>query len=356
MTDTLYPIKTLSDYQAALIKAESLMDAPEHSDENRILAILTVLIADFERAGRATPAPLDVVLSEITLNGRNQKELADVLGSRSRASEVLSGRRPISPAMADKIAAAWSLPRTLLGPATAKASVPNSWRVGAATSVAALVISGMLTWQWAIKDLPSIAPLVTASETQPVPTPLAAIPIHVRQAFLAAEDADFYAQDGHSLRGIARASFKNMAVWHHQGRWSGGTGITEQLVKNTLLKGQPKSLKRRIQQFVLARNVEKALSKDAILERYLNEISFGGKAIGIGGAANTYFNTAPADLNVAQAALLAGMPAAPNTYRIDRADNLPRAKWRRTWVIERMSDEGFITASVGEQAKAFPLQ
>jgi len=355
MTDTLRPIRTDADYQAALARAAELLDAPEGSNDSDVLAVLSILIANYERDLRKPADPLDTLRLEIQMKGRNQSELADVLGSRSRASEVLSGRRPISAAMADKIAVAWSIPRSLLGPMAAKGNALSAIGKGIAASftvVAALIAA---TWTWALHDLPKVDPLVAQMNSQSVVTPLGGIPIHVRQAFLAAEDADFYLHDGQSLRGIVRASLHNFALWKDGRRPAGGTGITEQLVKNTLLKGQPRSLKRRIQQYVLAGQLEKQVSKDRILERYLNLISFGGKSVGIGAASQAYFGTNVQNLSIAQSASLAAMPVAPTKYRLDRPANHVNAKARRNWVLERMNQEGFLTASATDIAVVAPV-
>jgi penicillin-binding protein 1A len=355
MTDILRPIRTDADYQAALAHAAKLLDAPEGSSDSDVLAVLSILIANYERDLRQPADPLETLRLEIQTKGRNQSELADVLGSRSRASEVLSGRRPISASMADKISAAWSVPRSLLGPTAAKSNSHSTIGKGIAASFTGIAVLGAATWAWAMHDLTKVDPLVAQIRNQTVATPLTGIPIHVRQAFLAAEDADFYLHDGQSLRGIARASLQNIAFWQNGHRPAGGTGISEQLVKNTLLKGQPKSLKRRIQQYVLAGQLEKQVSKDQILERYLNLISFGGKTVGVGAASQAYFGTSVQNLTVAQSASLAAMSAAPTRYRLDRPANYPGAKVRRTWVLERMNQEGFLTASATNIAAVAPL-
>lgn len=355
MTDILRPIRNDADYQAALARAAELVDMAEGGDDSDLLAVLSILIANFERDLRQPADPLETLRLEIHLKGRNQSELADVLGSRSRASEVLSGRRPISAAMADKIAAAWSVPRTLLGPMAPKSISRSMIGKGIAASFTGIAVVIASTWTWALHDLPKVDPLVAQIRDQSVVTPLGGIPIHVRQAFLAAEDADFYLHDGRNLRGIARASLYNIGFWQTGHRPAGGTGISEQLVKNTLLAGQAKSLKRRVQQFVLAGQLEKQVSKDQILERYLNAISFGGKTVGIGAASQAYFETSVQNLTTAQSASLAAMPAAPTKYRLDRPANYAGAKLRRTWVLERMKQEGFLTASATDIAAVEPL-
>lgn len=139
--------------------------------------------------------------------------------------------------------------------------------------------------------------------------PLKQIPLHVRLATLAIEDAEFYSHPGFSIRGIARAAVKNLK----KGELTGGSTITQQLVKNALLTSE-KTIIRKIKEIILAMGVELTFSKDQILEMYLNEVSYGGTAYGIQEAARVYFDKNADNLTIAEAALLAGLPKSPTKF------------------------------------------
>ena len=139
--------------------------------------------------------------------------------------------------------------------------------------------------------------------------PLSQVPQHVRLATLAAEDAEFYSHAGFSVRGISRAFFKNLET----GKLQGGSTITQQLVKNTLLSPE-RTLIRKIKEIILSVEVEATYSKDQILEMYLNEVSYGGTAYGIEEASREFFGKGVAELNLAEAALLAGLPQSPTRF------------------------------------------
>src|SRR6185369_10424261 len=130
--------------------------------------------------------------------------------------------------------------------------------------------------------------------------------------------------------------------------------ITQQVAKNVLLKETP-SIGRKIKEIILAQRLEKALTKDRILEAWFNVIYFGGNEFGIEAASEHYFGKAPGDLSIAEAAYLAGLPKAPNAYRLDVANNQTRAKERRDWVLARMAADGMITVSAAHLASAEPL-
>ncbi len=139
--------------------------------------------------------------------------------------------------------------------------------------------------------------------------PLEKIPLHVRQATLAAEDAEFYSHPGFSVRGIFRALVSDL----QNNSLQGGSTITQQLVKNTLLSPE-KTLSRKIRELVLSVGVEATYSKDRIFEMYLNEVSYGGTAYGIEEASQEFFGKNVSELSVAEAALLAGLPKSPTAY------------------------------------------
>jgi len=139
--------------------------------------------------------------------------------------------------------------------------------------------------------------------------PLAQIPDSVRLATLAAEDAEFYSHPGFSLRGIFRAIVQDVKT----GSVQGGSTITQQLVKNTLLSTE-KTITRKIRELILSVEIETIYTKDQILEMYLNEVSYGGTAYGIQEASESYFGKNVGDLTLAEAALLVGLPKSPTTF------------------------------------------
>jgi penicillin-binding protein 1A len=171
----------------------------------------------------------------------------------------------------------------------------------------------------------------------------------VIKAFLAAEDRDFYAHGGYSKTAMFRAAWRTVSD-----NRQGGATITQQVAKNVMLKEKP-SIGRKVKEIILAQRLEKVLTKDRILEAWLNVIYFGGKEYGIAAASQHYFGKTPGDLSIAEAAYLAGLPRAPNVYRLDVADNRGRAKERRDWVLTRMAADGMISASAAHLASAEPL-
>lgn len=176
------------------------------------------------------------------------------------------------------------------------------------------------------------------------PIKLIDIPDNVKHATTAIEDKDFYRHSGFSVTGIARSVFD--LIVHHQVE-GGGSTLTQQLVKNALLSGE-RTLPRKIKELILAIQVERAYSKDQILEMYLNEIPYGGTAYGIEAAANLYFGKHAKDLDLAQSALLAGLPQQPSVYS-PYGIKPELAKVRQKEVLQRMVDDGYITK---DQAKA----
>src|SRR3989344_5376218 len=175
------------------------------------------------------------------------------------------------------------------------------------------------------------------------PIKLNTIPEHVKKATIAIEDKDFYEHGGFSVAGIARSVYE--LIVHRQ--IQGGSTLTQQLVKNALLSGE-RTLPRKIKEFILAIQVERNYSKDEILEMYLNEIPYGGTAYGIEAAANLYFGRSAKDLDLAQAALLVGLPQRPSVYS-PYGTRPELAKARQKEVLRRMVEDGYITA---EQEKA----
>lgn len=181
--------------------------------------------------------------------------------------------------------------------------------------------------------------------------PIEVIPDMVKQAFLAAEDQNFYTHPGVDMTAIARAVVTNY-LNRGSGRLSGASTITQQVAKNFLLSNE-RTYARKIKEAILAVRIEEAMSKDKILELYLNEIFLGQRSYGVAAAALTYFNKKLDDLTIAEAAYLAALPKAPNNYHPVRRHT--EALARRNWVIGRMVEDGYITASQGELARAMPL-
>jgi penicillin-binding protein 1A len=178
--------------------------------------------------------------------------------------------------------------------------------------------------------------------------PIAQIPVPVRNAFIATEDQHFYQHHGVDFGGILRAG---IADWRHE-QFQGASTITQQLARRLFLSGQV-SLARKVQEALLAIEIERYYTKDEILERYLNIIYFGSGAYGIQAAAHTYFGTDVARLTIGQAAMLAGMPAAPSDY--SPFVSLERAKERQRHVLERMVASDFITQQQMDDELARPL-
>jgi len=183
--------------------------------------------------------------------------------------------------------------------------------------------------------------------------PLTQIPIHVRQATLAAEDAEFYSHPGFSIKGIFRAVIQDLQT----GSVQGGSTITQQLVKNTLLTPE-KTITRKIRELILSVEVEANYTKDQILEMYLNEVSYGGTAYGIQEASESYFGKDVGSIDLAEAALLAGLPRSPTTYS-PFGSNPTLAMERQKEVLHLMEINKFITpeqeaASANEKLTFLP--
>ena len=181
------------------------------------------------------------------------------------------------------------------------------------------------------------------------PIKLDSLPKHVINAHLAAEDRDFYSHSGFSLRGMSRAV---MNIIFRQ-KLQGGSTITQQLVKSALLTPD-RTIRRKIRELILSLAVELRYSKNEILEFYLNQVAYGGTAYGLESAALTYFGKSASDLNLAEAALLAGLPQAPSLYSPFGAYP-ERAKTRQEYVLNQMLEAKLITADEFQKAKDFHL-
>lgn len=222
--------------------------------------------------------------------------------------------------------------------------------------ILSLVIFGF--YLWVLKDLPNPNKLTTARQAVSTKiydrdgellytiyngrqnrsmVKLEELPEYLIQATIAIEDQDFYRHQGFSIRGISRAIERNL--FKH--RKEGGSTITQQLVKNVLLTPE-KTLIRKTKEFVLAVEVELLFSKDEILQMYFNQIPYGGTTYGIEAAAKTFFDKSAKDLSLAEAAMLAGLPAAPTENSPFGAQ--PQIAYeRKNKVLDRMVEDGYIS-------------
>ncbi|MEM8655549.1 MAG: PBP1A family penicillin-binding protein [Pseudomonadota bacterium] len=181
--------------------------------------------------------------------------------------------------------------------------------------------------------------------------PAETIPDLVKQAFISAEDKNFYTHEGYDLRGIGAAAYD--AVRSRGRDVRGASTITQQVMKNFLLSGD-RQAERKIKEIILAARVEEALSKEKILELYLNEIFLGQNAYGVAAASQTYFNKTLTALAPHEAAFLASLPKAPSDYHpVRRKDRLLA---RRNFVLEEMMENGYIDQATYESEVAMPLR
>lgn len=171
------------------------------------------------------------------------------------------------------------------------------------------------------------------------------IPYFLRQAVVAVEDTRFYKHRGFDLIGIARAVVVNVEAGEIQ---EGGSTITQQTVKNLFLTSD-RTFTRKTEELFLARSLEKNFDKDEILELYLNSIYFGSNFYGVRDAAQGYFGKEPADLSIAECAMLAGLPNAPSLY--SPYVSFHRAKQRQLVVIDAMEKMGVISSREAESAR-----
>jgi len=171
------------------------------------------------------------------------------------------------------------------------------------------------------------------------------LPEYIPQAAIAIEDDDFYRHMGFDVKGITRAVFKDIAGQEYS---QGGSTITQQLIKNTVLTPE-KTLTRKVKELILSVELEIKLKKDEILELYLNAIPYGSTAYGIEAASQTYFGKSAQDISLAETAMLAGLPRAPSYY--SPRQHPDRAKYRQELVLDRMAELGYITEDEAEEAK-----
>lgn len=179
--------------------------------------------------------------------------------------------------------------------------------------------------------------------------PLEQMPARLKQAFVAAEDARFYQHRGIDIMSIIRAFFKNLEAGTIV---QGGSTITQQVTKSFLLSPE-RSYTRKIREAILAYRIDKTFSKDEILFLYLNQIYLGHGAYGVEAASENYFGKSAKDMNLAECAMLAGLPQAPSRYSPFRFPE--RAKQRQIYVLNRMVSEGYITNIQATEAIDMPL-
>jgi 1A family penicillin-binding protein len=189
-------------------------------------------------------------------------------------------------------------------------------------------------------------PVFTIFKEQRIEVPLARISAHLRRAVIAVEDQRFYEHRGVDLVRVAAAVVANLREGR---RAQGGSTITQQLARLSFLS-RDKTYRRKLKEVILAARIERDYSKDAILELYLNKVYFGGGLHGAEAAARGYFGKPAADLNVAEAALLAGLIKSPSTY--SPSVNLDRAVARRGIVLQAMLDERLIDRPACDAARA----
>ena len=181
--------------------------------------------------------------------------------------------------------------------------------------------------------------------------PIGSLPAHVKLAVRAAEDAGFYEHEGLNYLGIARAMLVNLRAGHTR---QGGSTITQQVVKNVLLNDAARTFDRKIREALLSRKLETELSKDEILELYINQIFFGHGRWGIEEAARDDFGKSAKDLTIAEAALLAGRIAKPESCAPRR--DMTCALTRRAYVLDQMHEKGFLPEAAWHAAKDEPVK
>ena len=231
-------------------------------------------------------------------------------------------------------------------------------------------VMGYAWWRYG-RDLPDVSQLATYqpptvtrvhagdgrllaeyAKERRVWVPIHSIPIRMQQAFVAAEDQNFWQHYGIDPQGIASAIVDNMRRAANDERPRGASTITQQVAKNFLLTNEL-SLDRKIKEAILAIRMERVLSKDRILELYLNEIFLGYRSYGVAAAALNYFDKSLDELSLGEIAFIAGLPKAPSRY--DPSRNAEIARDRRDYVISRMLSDGYISQAEAQAAKAEPF-
>ena len=178
--------------------------------------------------------------------------------------------------------------------------------------------------------------------------PYNSIPKNVINSFLSAEDKNFFSHPGVDAKGVVRAFINNISNIISSKRLEGASTITQQVAKNFLLTNEV-SINRKIKEAILALRIERALSKERILELYLNQIYLGSGAYGVAAASTVYFDKSIKDLDYSESALLAALPKAPSKYNPYR--NIELAKFRRDLVLKNLLDNNYISSKEYNQIK-----
>ncbi|OYW38763.1 MAG: penicillin-binding protein [Brevundimonas sp. 12-68-7] len=253
--------------------------------------------------------------------------------------------------------------------------VAERWFVMAGVALlGAIALAGLLVAiyaAWLLHDLPDASELAdyrppTAtrvyagdgtligefSDERRIYVPYEQIPTSLVQAFLAAEDRSFFQHGGIDVSGLGRAMFKNVFNVLTGRRLEGGSTITQQVAKNVLLTNES-TIGRKLKEAILSSRLEATLSKEQILELYLNEIFLGYRSYGVASAAFNYFGKSLQDLTPEEAAFLAALPKGPNNYHPKRHPEA--AKGRRDWVLGEMLQNRFLTQAAYQTAVSAPL-
>ncbi len=256
-----------------------------------------------------------------------------------------------------------------------QARIPERWFVLAGVVLlGGITLAGLIVTiyaAWLFHDLPDASELAdyrpaTAtrvyagdgtligefSDERRIYVPYEQIPLPVIQAFLAAEDRNFFNHGGIDVSGLGRAMFKNVFNAATGRRLEGGSTITQQVAKNVLLTSET-SINRKVKEAILANRLEATLTKQQILELYLNEIFLGYRSYGVAAAAFNYFGKSLDQLTPDEAAFLAALPKGPNNYHPKRHPE--RALERRNWVLREMRESNFLTEAQYADARARPL-
>ncbi|MEP3278677.1 MAG: penicillin-binding protein 1A [Stappiaceae bacterium] len=182
--------------------------------------------------------------------------------------------------------------------------------------------------------------------------PIQAVPEKLKQAYLSAEDKNFYSHGGLDFSGIAKAMVQNVQNYGSGRRPVGASTITQQVAKNFFFTNEV-SYERKMKEAILAMRIEQTYSKDEILELYLNEIYLGIGAYGVAAASLMYFDKSVHELTLAEMAYLAALPKAPNNYHPIKKRE--QALERRNWVLDRMAVNGYVTHEEADRTKSEPL-
>ena len=248
------------------------------------------------------------------------------------------------------------------------------WATGAGfvLGLCALVFIGVFVIR-ATRDLPSIEALQEYSPAvmsrvqagdgkliaeygieKRVFVPIESIPIQIQHALVSSEDQRFYTHSGFDPKGFARAMTANVKhkitdiFTGNRTRLEGGSTLTQQVAKHFLV-GNERNVERKVREIFIAKRIEKAISKDEILELYLNDVFFGRRAYGIAGASLNYFNKPLDELSLGQMAYLAGLVKGPNNYQ--PGNNMEKAINRRDYVLNRMVIDGYVSQAEVDEAK-----